>query len=40
MIFLNIKIRKIKNKDAIKVSDIIKQGWLSIVSEEYPEKAV
>ena len=37
---MNIKIREIKNKDTIKVSNIIKQGWLSIVSEEYPKKAV
>src|SRR3989344_2471875 len=37
---MKIKIRKFKKKDAVKASNIIKQGWLSIISKEYPEKAV
>ena len=37
---MDIKIRKFRNEDAIKTSNIIKQGWRSIISKDYPEKAV
>ena len=37
---MKIKIRKFKKKDAVKASNVIRQGWLSIISKEYPEKAV
>ncbi len=37
---MSIRVRKFRKEDAVKVSNIIKKGFRSIISDDYPKESV